>query len=817
LLYNWDAVSVYIPIAKTIVETGSLTGPNIYYQTIQTMYAPPLTPILMAFFINVMGDLGFRLVPIVLSIMMFLVIYDITKMFVERPTALALASISTIVTNPFYILYYVKESMYLDLGFIVLTLFAIYETMRMLLSCNSQTKQLLLWSIALALLSASKEYGVYISIVMFVIFIALLTRNRRVVIYDILSIILFMLPFLAIYLWDIYKLGLSKGVISEIFGSGLLVGIAFMSYRRIVMLLSSSKYAWNINAIKSIGITLLASLPVLLYYVVFALIYGVAGPLNLIWIQQKFIPKDVLSLIERLYVDVKPAYDINYMDFFAYDKVFKSVGGFVAIGSLIVLVTLQLLYTRLFYRGSEYISSGTTNDKIKLKLLVLLSLTVVFYYLGAVDISQTLRIVGTEYRRVLLVIAIVNLIAAILAFTGQFRKYDEKILSIWILINVLLHMTVIDISKIPYSYLGLLSPKKTLVSADTVSTLFGLLYIFIILAMLLYNRKISKRFNSVSSRSVTLILLAFLVMIIFLSNIIISWISLVLKYSHDPGWYNTIYSSVVYTPNYGSQWVKVYELLKDKQNAIILVEGAYPLAYFLNRSVIVYGNPHSIWFTTHKLLVRLVNNTNVTELYIIRNNDLVRPFSTGVFNIIKNILERDDTTKIRVLIPVLNLTLEILEPKTLELIYKVNYNNASLVENKKASKYKALRDDLIEWNITAIKTDWYILQIILPRPINLTGDCVLKIVIGGDGSNNSFTIELGDNNGNTRYLYAGKMNYNNVKTFVLKLDNIVAPDYPKSFSLNNVIKIKIGYKLDNKTNTNKILIGFAGFFCPVKS
>jgi hypothetical protein len=79
-LINWDAVSIYIPIAESIVKTGSLRGPNIYYQT---MYAPPLTPLLMAFFISNVGAYGYRLVPILFTISLFIILKDLFKIFIK--------------------------------------------------------------------------------------------------------------------------------------------------------------------------------------------------------------------------------------------------------------------------------------------------------------------------------------------------------------------------------------------------------------------------------------------------------------------------------------------------------------------------------------------------------------------------------------------------------------------------------------------------------------------------------------------------------------------------------------------------------------
>jgi len=814
LLYNWDATSVYIPIAETIVKTGLLIGPNIYYQTSQTMYAPPLTPILMAFFMSVIGDWGFRLVPITFSIMMFLVIYDIHKLFAKNPMTLVLASFFTIVTNPFYLLYYIKSPNSLDLGFIVLVLFALYETIKMLTSHTLDIKQLLLWAVASALLIASKEYGIYVFTALFAIFIALTTRIKHSTISKVLSISSFLALFIFIYLWDIYKLGMTLGVLSEILGSGLLLSIAFWFYRSIFNYFSSTGHEWNANIARNIIILSSTILPVVLYYVIFAIEYGVIGPLNLIWIQQKFVPEGILSLIAPLYAEAKPQYDIKYMNFFAYDRVLRSVGGFVAIGSFLILV--PLIYAKRYYQESTNNSLDYTNNKMKLKLLMFLALMIIFYYFGVVDISQTLVIVGTEYRRVLPLIAILNVVISIVIFARCKGENIEKMISIWILASIILHIGTVDVLAIPRSYLGLLNPKKTLVSSDTIAIFFGLLFAFTWFTLILGNRKTSELHKNTVRHTVKLELLTLLAVIIFTSVIITGFLTNhVSKYSFDPRWYDTIFSSITYNPGWGLQWVKVYEVLKDKQNATILVEGAYPLSYFLNRSVIVYGNPSSIWYTTHALLAQLINVASINDLYIVRNKDLERPLSKNVFNIVKNILEVDNVTEIRTLTTVLSFhNLEVLELKTLKLVYQVDYNSVSLTEGKKATKYRILANDLVEWNITAEKTDWYILGIILPRPLKLSDQCVLRIELTGDGSSNRYNIELGDNNGNTRYLYTELMDWNTTKVLTLSLNDTVANDYPGRFNLASVTKIKIAYRLENKIGLNRVLVGSIRFYCP---
>lgn len=90
----------------------------------------------------------------------------------------------------------------------------------------------------------------------------------------------------------------------------------------------------------------------------------------------------------------------------------------------------------------------------------------------------------------------------------------------------------------------------------------------------------------------------------------------------DHQWYNTIYSIKAYYQEWGKPWIDIYELLKDKNNSITLLESSYPLAYFLKRPVIVYGNINSLWFTSNGLLIKVMNASGDSVVYIVRNKEL---------------------------------------------------------------------------------------------------------------------------------------------------------------------------------------------------
>jgi len=659
LLYNWDAVSLYLPIAKSIIKTGYFVSANVYYGTVQTMYAAPLTPTLLAFFYTVIGDVGFRLVPIFFSILMFVVIYNTIRLF-EKRYAYIIATITffTIVTNPFFIRYYIKDSMYLDLGFITMTFLSIYETIKILLYKNN--KEIVPWSMAVALLIISKEYGIYIAVPLFtiVIYSILIEYIKNLNILKVFLILLMCIPYSAIYVWDLLVLGPAIGAISKILGSSILLFISVLLYLLLITKLDKlNSFTMNIKINLIYILVLFTSslilIPSLFYYVIFAINYGIIGTINLLQIQQKFIPENILSILLPFYLDHwKPPYDIKYMEFFAYDKVFRNIGVFVALGSLLILIVM-LFIKRNISRFTLHCYKLATCNKY-FSIFILLNLIVLSYYLGAVDISMMLIIEGEEYRRVLLPIAIINVISAMLTILHSERI--KEALNIWLLVTIFLHMSTINIMALPISYFNIVSPQKIFVPSDIV--LIVLLLSLLLIALSFDRRGILKKQKNETKMLDSLlekdILFLFLVPITFLFTMLFTWITFISSYSFDVNWYNTIYSAKTYSNSWASQWIETYEFLKSKENATILVEGAYPLAYFLDRPVIVYGNLATNWFTTHSLLVNV--NSCIDEIYVVRFRELESSFSVSIFeNIVKKLLEENNCTEERHLITVMRI------------------------------------------------------------------------------------------------------------------------------------------------------------------
>jgi len=628
LLINWDAVSIYIPIAESIVKTGSLHGPNVYYQTYQTMYAPPLTPLLMAFFISNVSAYGYRLVPILFTIFLFVILKDLFKMFINNAADLALISFFVIITNPFYILYFIKESLYLDLAFVTMSWAMIYELLKLIMFKDAnRLYSVILWLLASMLLMVSKEYGVFLFVASFTLILSLKMEKGMSFIKYFLSI-LFTLPFLSIYIITVHRVGLTFGVASQILGSGILASLAYLFYRLFYRYAARRLLKQNILekfSLLEILITVISvSMPAILYYVAFAIKYGVLGFLNFTWIQKKFIPEEIFAMITSLSIGRPPIQDIIYLRYFNYWNILNNVGTFIIFATSFPLLSFVVMYYR---------KRGQNNDVAlnHVKVLLLVLSMILIYYLAAVDLLNSINIVGGEYRRSMLIISFFSTLTPIvISLLCEEAIINKLLLLIWALLNVILHVTIVNPLKLPYSYLGLCWPPNTIVPNTYLVIVFILSTPFLLFWLFKHSTKIldleSKvRFRiSLSHNHINIVLthLTKIIILIFTTLILINQVIFISMRNWDHQWYNTIYSIKAYYQEWGKPWIDIYELLKDKNNSITLLESSYPLAYFLKRPVIVYGNINSLWFTSNGLLIKVMNASGDSVVYIVRNKEL---------------------------------------------------------------------------------------------------------------------------------------------------------------------------------------------------
>jgi len=643
LLINWDAVSVYIPIAESIIKTGSLHGPNIYYQTYQTMYAPPLIPLIMAFFVSNIGIYGYRLVPILFTIFLFIILVDFYRIFTNDAINLAIASFFAIIANPFYMLYFIKESMYLDLAFITITWAMIYELSKIIMFKDiSKPHLLILWSIGGTLLIVSKEYGIFLFTVCSLLIFSLKMKKKPSFTKYFLSIF-FILPFLGLYIWSIFHIGFTIGARSQILGSGILVLLAYLLYEYIIQKFLDEDVVGGLSFFKILIIVISISIPAILYYATFAIKYGIIGFINLIWIQEKFMPKEILAIITSISAGKPHPININYLQFFNYWNIIKNAGTFIIFASSLLLLPF-VTYYRKRDKGNYIMIFNRT------KMLLLILFMILIYYLSTVDVLNGLIIAGTEYRRSMLIISFLGSLMPVIISVFCEKVATSKLLLMWILLNIIFHIIIINPLNMPHSYLQLLNPEKTVVSDIYIAVILILGILFSLPQLFKFNIKIKIKFSREEVKTWNFfksnkayIYFVKIIILIFISLILVHQLAFISMHNLDPRWYDTIYSINAYYPEWGAQWINAYELLKDQNNSTILLEGSYPLAYFLKKSVIVYGNPNSLWFTSNGLLIKVMNTSSNEIIYIVRNKEL----STlrGLFEIL--ITRLNSTTTLR--------------------------------------------------------------------------------------------------------------------------------------------------------------------------
>jgi hypothetical protein len=667
LLPIWDAISIYIPIAESIVKTGSLHGPNIYYQSYQTMYSAPLVPLIISFFLANIGVNSFRLVPILFTIILFFILIDFYRIFTNDAIYLAIVSFFIIITNPFYILYFLKDSLLLDLAFITMTWAMIYELSKIIMfKEKSKPFSFILWSIAGTLSMISKEYGVFLFFLSFLLLSPLILKTKSLLFSKYFLSVYLMLPFLGIYVWSISQLGLRIGVLSQILGSGFLLLMTYLFYFVYLKLIQKFFYEnimSKLSLIKILTIILCISTPAILYYIIFAINYGVIGFINLTWMQEKFVPEKILAIITSLQLGQLHIMDIISSQYFNYQGIILNIGTFIIFTASYLLLPFIIYYRKKDLANQFFLNSG--------KILLLVLLITLMYYLASVDMLNSLVIVGNEYRRSLLVISFFSVLIPVTIQIFCERVAISKLVPLWVLFNVMLHIIIINPLRLPYSYLELLNRQKTTVPEIYLITVLILGILLLLPQLLKLNIKFFKYFYFhlfyrlyksyiFHSRALTKTII-----LIFTFFILISQVTFISRNTWDPQWYNRIYSIEAFYPTWGTQWIKAYELLENQSNSIILLEGSYPLAYFLNRSVIVYGNPYSLFFTANGLLMNVLNASSATTVYVVRNMELIH--LKGLFDVI--ISELNSTHKLKAISI-------IYKGKSLE-IYKLEINEHS--------------------------------------------------------------------------------------------------------------------------------------------
>ena len=162
LIWQWDAVSIYLPIAKSIFLSGSLKRNVIFYGGgIAINGEPPLVPLYYAFTMK-FSYYAFRFVPVILQIFIFLTVYKIGSTLhhnrMSGVIAIVLFSFSPILDA-----LWAHDLLFLDTAFIGFLLFSTYYLLRMLDSSNVNEEiiNLVFYGFSSALMLMSKETAIF--------------------------------------------------------------------------------------------------------------------------------------------------------------------------------------------------------------------------------------------------------------------------------------------------------------------------------------------------------------------------------------------------------------------------------------------------------------------------------------------------------------------------------------------------------------------------------------------------------------------------------------------------------------------------------
>jgi len=165
---NWDAIAVYLPMAKAIQTTSSLKY-NTFFLSQAEMGYPPLNPILYAFIMFTIGDPYVKLIPIIYFVGFLLLIYRISSEFFDR--AICSLLIFLFLVMPSTQTYFGRASLFLDLEFAFYLMISLYFFFKCLKTAENRGYWCFILGMASGLLLMSKEFGVSLFLVILSLFI----------------------------------------------------------------------------------------------------------------------------------------------------------------------------------------------------------------------------------------------------------------------------------------------------------------------------------------------------------------------------------------------------------------------------------------------------------------------------------------------------------------------------------------------------------------------------------------------------------------------------------------------------------------------
>jgi len=158
LIWQWDAISIYLPIAKSILLSGSLRKNILFYSGgIAINGYPPLVPIFYAFVMR-FYYYAFRFVPVVMQLFILLTIYGLASKLLNNKLS-GLLAIIFFIFSPVLDFIWAHDLLYLDTAFISFLLISTFYVISFLEN-NDRSREfinLVFYCLSSGLLLMSKD------------------------------------------------------------------------------------------------------------------------------------------------------------------------------------------------------------------------------------------------------------------------------------------------------------------------------------------------------------------------------------------------------------------------------------------------------------------------------------------------------------------------------------------------------------------------------------------------------------------------------------------------------------------------------------
>jgi hypothetical protein len=277
LFINWDAITMYLPMAKAMQTTGSLLF-SPFYLSDARMGHPPLFPILYAFTMSTFGDFCVKLVPIVYFLFLLILIFKAGSDFFGKDVAVL--SVFLFLVMPSTITYFGDNNLYLDLGFTFYLMASIYFLLKCTRDCEKRNFWCALLGMASGLLFMSKEFGTFLFFVILSLFLFnFVGIAKNLYIKTFLATSLSFFPYLFLSAWDILtRLG---NVDSYYYIRSILILLFFLGYFIVFAFYNKKLSSNHINGALSKFLLFLIPAGLSMIYMVFNIL--VRGQVSPIW------------------------------------------------------------------------------------------------------------------------------------------------------------------------------------------------------------------------------------------------------------------------------------------------------------------------------------------------------------------------------------------------------------------------------------------------------------------------------------------------------------------------------------------------------